>query len=325
MYSRIARWVTAFLTRENRVWRGVRTYGAIALAYLTAFTAVAYFLPNMLNTIATVTSDSNGVLGGQALSATELTPGWGFLRAATTLLVVLGALVLILPVAWVYTVTKPLQHDPSLVQSLVILPMVAAGIVIVVKDSLALAFGLAGIVAAVRFRNTLKDPKDAVYVFLALAVGVASGVGALDVAFVLSASFNAVVLFLWRYNICNIYEGCYIPKAKQRVVSGPVDSPRDAALTHAVTPPENSRLATLAVRVRKAESEFAKRSIERLLDKRHVGWSTIGLLGENGPEITMQYSVTMPDGEKRKRLLRRLAKVGAPYVIEARYLSRNGK
>jgi len=119
-------------------------------------------------------------------------------RALTTALVILGTLALVLPVAWVYRYTRGLRTDRSLVQSMIVLPLVVAGIVIVVKNSLALAFSLAGIVAAVRFRNTLKDPRDAVYVFLALGLGLAAGVQALDIALVISLSFNLVVLALWQ-------------------------------------------------------------------------------------------------------------------------------
>lgn len=126
-------------------------------------------------------------------------------RTLTTLLVVLGALAISLPVAWVYMVTKRLRYDPSLVQSVIILPMVVAGILLVVKNSLALAFSLAGIVAAVRFRNTLKDPKDAVYIFLSLGIGLSSGVQALDIALVVSVVFNVVVLVLWKYDVGAIY------------------------------------------------------------------------------------------------------------------------
>ena len=84
-------------------------------------------------------------------------------RALTTLLVVLGAVSLAIPCAWVYMITKRLRYDPGLVRSVVILPIAVAGILLVVKNSLALAFSLAGIVAAVRFRNTLKDPRDAAH------------------------------------------------------------------------------------------------------------------------------------------------------------------
>ncbi len=128
-------------------------------------------------------------------------------RGLTTLLVTLGAIALVLPVAWVYTFTKRLRYDPSLVQSVIILPVVVTGILLVVKNSLALAFSLAGIVAAVRFRNNLKDPKDAVYIFLALGIGIASGVQALDVALVMSLVFNLMVLILWKYNVGSIYTG----------------------------------------------------------------------------------------------------------------------
>src|SRR5439155_593698 len=95
--------------------------------------------------------------------------------ALITLLSMLTALLLVLPVAWVYMVTKRRSgYDQSVVQTVIILPMTVAGTVILVQNSLALAFALAAIVAAVRFRNTLKDTKDAVYIFLALAVGVAA-------------------------------------------------------------------------------------------------------------------------------------------------------
>ena len=47
-----------------------------------------------------------------------------------------------------------------------------------------------------RFRNTLDDSKDAVYVFLATAVGLAAAVN-LPVAAVISIGFNTVVVVLW--------------------------------------------------------------------------------------------------------------------------------
>jgi hypothetical protein len=68
--------------------------------------------------------------------------------------------------------------------------------VLLVKYSVALAFSLAGIVAAVRFRNTLDDSKDAVYVFLATAIGLASAVN-LPVAAVISIGFNALALVMY--------------------------------------------------------------------------------------------------------------------------------
>jgi hypothetical protein len=117
--------------------------------------------------------------------------------ALTVAVAMLAAVLLSLPVAWVYLVTRAKRgYQQSVVQLLIILPAVVAGIVILVKYSLALAFSLAGIVAAVRFRNTLDDSKDAVYVFLATGIGLAAAVN-LPVAAVLSIGFNATVLALW--------------------------------------------------------------------------------------------------------------------------------
>ena len=109
-----------------------------------------------------------------------------------------SAVLLALPVAWLYTLTRRKRgYQQSVVQTLVLLPLVVAGVVVLVKNSLALAFSLAGIVAAVRFRNTLEDSKDAVYIFLATGIGLAAGVD-LSVAAALSVVFNLITLWLWQ-------------------------------------------------------------------------------------------------------------------------------
>jgi hypothetical protein len=110
-----------------------------------------------------------------------------------------SALVLTLPLSWVYMATRArVGFDQSVAQTMVILPVAVAGIVVVVQDSLALAFSLAGIVAAVRFRTTLKRTSDALYIFACIAIGLASGVGAIDIAAIFSSFFCFVVLVLWR-------------------------------------------------------------------------------------------------------------------------------
>jgi len=139
-------------------------------------------------------------LVGQAI------PRWGPYFAERTpgaaAVAMLGGLALICPVAWLYMRTKPkIRYDASLVQTVIVLPVVIAGVVLIVRDSVALAFSLAGIVAAVRFRNTLKDTKDAVYIFLAIAVGLAAGVQSFAVAFVVTVIFLGVVLVLWRFDV----------------------------------------------------------------------------------------------------------------------------
>src|ERR1041385_8903424 len=76
-------------------------------------------------------------------------------------LAVMSAFLLALPVAWVYMFTRQRTgYRASDVQALVLMPVVVAGVVVLVKNSVALAFSLAGIVAAVRGPTNLEDSKD---------------------------------------------------------------------------------------------------------------------------------------------------------------------
>ena len=118
-----------------------------------------------------------------------------------TLLVIVGIVALMLPVTWVYMSARRVPgHDQSVVQTLLILPIVVAGIVLIVQNSLALAFSLAGVVAAVRFRTTLNDTRDVVFIFLAIGVGFAGGVHMLAIGTIISVAFNFVTLLTWRYD-----------------------------------------------------------------------------------------------------------------------------
>jgi hypothetical protein len=114
--------------------------------------------------------------------------------------VFLSTLALMLPVTWVYMSARSGKgHNQSVVQALLVLPMIVAGVVLIVRNSLALAFSLAGVVAAVRFRTNLSDARDVVFIFLAIAVGFAAGVQVITVALLLSMVFNFVLVFIWRY------------------------------------------------------------------------------------------------------------------------------
>ncbi len=142
-------------------------------------------------------------LGGQSLQ--DLVGGAASLAidqqtlptALAAAVAMLTAFATSLPVAWIYTATRRKRgFQQSVVQTYMILPVVAAGIVIMVKHSLALAFSLAGIVAAVRFRTTLDDSKDAAGIFVVIGIGMAAAV-APSVSWVISLGFNVLMVVLW--------------------------------------------------------------------------------------------------------------------------------
>ena len=117
--------------------------------------------------------------------------GWMFVA-------ILGALITSFPVTWVYMGTRTAdEYDQSIISTILILPSVVTSIVVVVQHSLALAFALGGIAGAVRFKNSLKSSGDALYILLSVGIGLASGIGAVELALVMSLAFNYCFLALW--------------------------------------------------------------------------------------------------------------------------------
>lgn len=111
---------------------------------------------------------------------------------------IIGALVCSLPVSRVYmAVRSGSEYDQSLVNTIIMLPMVVTGIVIIVQNSLALAFALAGIAGAVRFRNSLKSSGDALFILCSVAIGLSAGIGAVELAATISIFFNFTFAILW--------------------------------------------------------------------------------------------------------------------------------
>jgi hypothetical protein len=193
--------------KSDRPVRRLVAYYAI-VAVVVAI--LAYFFPHEIARIAakglgdvpegpTVLTDA---LSSSPTASVSFGPGTLFDVALTTVLILIGALVLILPVTWVYMSARPSggQHNQNVVQTLIILPLVVAGIVFIVQNSLALAFSLAGVVGAVRFRTTLRDSRDLVYIFLSIVVGFAAGVQSLAVGAVISVVFNFVLVLTWHYD-----------------------------------------------------------------------------------------------------------------------------
>ena len=180
------------------------------VVFLAAVATLLWRLPWLTEAIleaggdAAFTDEITRTFGGVPMIEDPGVQGWrGLVVQGLSLL---GALAIMIPVAWTYIIIKRSGgYDQSVVHTLIILPVAVTGIVMVVKTSVALAFSLAGIVAAVRFRTTLEDTKDAVYVFLAIGVGLAAGSQRLGIALLSSMVFNLVNLVLWKRQFGNIY------------------------------------------------------------------------------------------------------------------------
>lgn len=175
---------------------------AYYIALIVALLLLQWLFPNIQQILPIgaaeelIRSNEPDLLKGTVIGATQVRTigeSLGWLMAA-----ILGALLMALPVSWVYMeIREEHQYDQALDNTIVMMPVVVTGIVVIVQHSLALAFSLAGIAGAVRFRNSLKSTGDALFILLAIGIGLAAGIGAVELAFAMSLGFNYCFLLLW--------------------------------------------------------------------------------------------------------------------------------
>jgi len=195
-------------------------------------------------------------------------------RGLLALTAMVWSLAVVMPVAWTLMRTRRLRYDPSLVHTILLLPIVVSGVVLVVKNSLALAFALAAIVAGVRFRQKLDEPEEAVYVLLALGIGLAAGVQALDIALVMSMVFTIVVMTFWRFDLGAIYakgKGAQLAIGDWRLLGTGVRSAARAQLRREVEA-EDGVDADGVLLIRTPYPDGARRAIELVATRLASEW-----------------------------------------------------
>lgn len=93
---------------------------------------------------------------------------------------------------------RGLSYSRSFVHALVMGGVVASMLMLAIGNNLVWGIGIVGTLAIIRFRTNLRDPRDMVFVFAALASGIAAGVRAYAVGILGTAVFCLVSLYLSR-------------------------------------------------------------------------------------------------------------------------------
>ena len=269
--------------------------------------------------------------------------------AAAVALAMIAASLLALPVAWVYTLTRSRRgYQQSVVQLLIVLPVVVSGIVVLVQYSLALAFSLGGIAAAVRFRNTLDDSKDAAYIFLMMGLGIATAVD-LPVAAVISIVFNACILVLWLADFGRTpvaldgklgerrlqrarelaRTGTFVARIDDEVLSDMTAEQLEGVAQRAWrrarehSPEGEERGADKVecrIRVRITEAMLTQPVLEARLDDASKKWS-LAAVSESGDGVTVIDYVVLPKKKSGpEELLALLRLAGGKHMVEAELL-----
>jgi hypothetical protein len=135
---------------------------------------------------------SPGLDLGGLFGTTVADANWESVALAMLLSFVLGR---IIALAYEFTY-EGVSYSRSFVQSLVLGALVSTVLMLAIGDNLARGLGIMGTMALVRFRTSLRDSRDMLFMFAALAAGVAAGVRSYPVAVVGTLGFCAVALVL---------------------------------------------------------------------------------------------------------------------------------
>jgi len=273
--------------------------GAVQRAYPSLLAPSPYAVPSGFSV-----PSGNSAASGTAVSVS------GVLRAAAAML---GALVLAIPVAWVYLITRRRKgFAQSVVHTILMLPLAVAGTMVLVQNSIPLAFSLAGL-AVLRFRNTLDDTKDAIYLFVATGIGISSAAHALDVGLALSFLFSSTAVVLWWTDL-----GRTPAKLKARLTLEKLRETREMRIpVPADGLPADPWNAVL--RVHASNSDEAQSAVESVLRESAKRWELTGITpGEHGFQ-QIEYVVRLKPSIARGALLNSLRARGAPNVIGAEF------
>jgi hypothetical protein len=276
---------------------------AYYLATLAVYAAFGRAFPGVLDAVAR--ERVRGIAGSLFESpehAPELAPVVPANEAEVLGVIVLtlvGALVVALPVALVYQWTsEPESYRRDFGRSLLVLPIAVALAVFLVKNNLALAFSLTGIVAVVRWRTTLQQTMDGAFLFVMIGIGLAAGVQLLVVALVASVIFNATILALSR--------GKYASSPRQLAgwTLGPL-VPEESI------PKANRKVG---VRVDAPSQAKAEARLEAIFPLCAKEWEQAAAEPLESGGVRLQYRVTLKKRTTPDSLVSTIANLGVPEI-----------
>lgn len=100
--------------------------------------------------------------------------------------------------AFVYERTsRGLLVSGAFIQALVLSSVVSSSIMQAIGDSLARGMGMLGALAIIRFRTSLQNPRNIIFMFASMGIGIACGVYGFNVAFIGTLTFCTVAVVLY--------------------------------------------------------------------------------------------------------------------------------
>jgi len=145
----------------------------------------------------------------------------GALEALTMAASLAVSLLCGLLLGWLYRRTyRGPSYSVTFDRALVTLTVITSIVIMVIGNNLARAFGLVGAMSIIRFRTAVKDTQDLVFIFFALTVGLAAGVGLYALALGGTLFVGAIISVLTRMNYGSVEERELVVQLRCAVAAG---------------------------------------------------------------------------------------------------------
>ena len=104
---------------------------------------------------------------------------------------------------------RALSYSRNYVQTLILISIVSTTVMQAVGDSLARGLAIMAAMGVIRFRTNFKDPRDIIFVFASLSVGVSCGVFGFHIAIIGTIAFILVawILYITPFGQSSYYDG----------------------------------------------------------------------------------------------------------------------
>jgi len=198
-------------------------------------------------------------------------------------------------IAFTYQRTsREIESPRYFIQGLILISIPVATVMQAIGDSLARGLGMLGALAIIRFRTTLRNPRNMVFMFMSIAVGIASGVYGISIAVVGTLGFCTVVFIIH-----------YSSLSKVTSISGYIqfEIPNDNYV---------------ASSTKKTTEELIKESCERFKLTRY----SINVKRRNKQPVEMlsfEYKIKIENQEKAKELANNLSKMDGVFNVKINF------
>jgi uncharacterized membrane protein YhiD involved in acid resistance len=114
-------------------------------------------------------------------------------------------------IAWMYKKThRGFSYSQSFSVAIVLITVITTLIIVLIQDSVAAAIGIFGAFSIIRFRTAVKDVRDVAFIFFALCIGLAVGMGAISSAIIGALVICALIFFLHKSNFGGLRKLAYV-------------------------------------------------------------------------------------------------------------------